>query len=181
MRKFDLVFCQNSWKMLRVLGNECNIRCSSGWCTLYTAAECLVMLLWVCRISKELDWVPKYHTLEPTWSRSSVGRTLDLRTKGRGFESNQGQAHFSACPVWMYTQSDVTKHECNIFYLLEMPVFPWINTLPGVSNKITWRQTSHFRSGIFRRKYKAKWTIPLALWHSLRNVLTYSFISFIYW
>ena len=23
-------------------------------------------------ISKELDWVPKYHTLEPTWLRSSI-------------------------------------------------------------------------------------------------------------
>ena len=28
----------------------------------------------VLLISKELDSVPKYHILEPTWPRSSVGR-----------------------------------------------------------------------------------------------------------
>jgi hypothetical protein len=28
-------------------------------------------------ISKELDWVPNYHPVEPIWPRSSVGRALD--------------------------------------------------------------------------------------------------------
>ncbi len=27
------------------------------------------------------------------------------QTKGRGFDSHRGQADFSTCPVWTYTQS----------------------------------------------------------------------------
>jgi hypothetical protein len=26
---------------------------------------------------------------------------------GRGFDSHRGQANFSACPVWIYTQSNI--------------------------------------------------------------------------
>jgi hypothetical protein len=32
-----------------------------------------------------------------------------LVSKGRGFDSHRGQANFSACPVWMHTQSNITN------------------------------------------------------------------------
>jgi hypothetical protein len=41
--------------------------------------------------------VPKYHTLEQTWPRSSVAwQSIVAMT-----------ANFSACPVWIYTQSNI--------------------------------------------------------------------------
>ena len=49
-------------------------------------------------ISKELDSVPKYHILEPTRPRSSVGRALGWYSKGRRFDSHRGQAYFSSLP-----------------------------------------------------------------------------------
>ena len=58
-------------------------------------------------VSNVLDLVPKYHALEPTWPRSSVSRALDWYPKGRGFDSPQCQANFSACPGWIYTQSNI--------------------------------------------------------------------------
>ena len=30
-----------------------------------------------------------------------------IPNKGRGLDSHRGQANFSACPVWIYTQSNI--------------------------------------------------------------------------
>ena len=40
----------------------------------------------------------KYHILEPTRPRSSVGRALGWYSKGRRFDSHRGQAYFSSLP-----------------------------------------------------------------------------------
>ena len=50
----------------------------------------------------------KYHQLDLV--ALSVGRALDWYPKGRGFDSHRGQANFSACPVWMHTQSNITNN-----------------------------------------------------------------------
>ena len=39
---------------------------------------------------------------------------LDQYPKGHGFDSHRGQADFSACPVWMHTQSNITNIMYNI-------------------------------------------------------------------
>ena len=49
-------------------------------------------------ISKELDSVPKYRILEPSWPRGSVGGALGWCSKGRRSESHRGQAYFSSLP-----------------------------------------------------------------------------------
>ena len=46
-------------------------------------------------VSKVLDLAPKYHTLELTWPRSSVSRSLDWYPRGRVFDSHLGRANFS--------------------------------------------------------------------------------------
>ena len=45
-------------------------------------------------ISKVLDSRSKYHILESTRPRSSVGRALGLHIKGLRFDSHRGQANF---------------------------------------------------------------------------------------
>ena len=47
---------------------------------------------------------------------NSVGRALDEQTKGRGFDSHRGQADFSACLVWIYTQSKISKKRTKLFH-----------------------------------------------------------------
>ena len=49
---------------------------------------------------------------------SSVDRALDYYPKGRVFDSHRGQANFSACPVWIYTQSNIK----NI-------IFTWVHNI----------------------------------------------------
>ena len=45
-----------------------------------------------------------------TWlvAQLTEHRTSDISIpKGRGFDSHHGQTNFSACPVWIYTQSNI--------------------------------------------------------------------------
>ncbi len=43
-----------------------------------------------------------------------IPECLHLQTKGREFDSHRGQADFSACPVWIYTQSNNTNTQKQI-------------------------------------------------------------------
>ena len=68
------------------------------WCNVLRWIWCLWCYSECVSTPEELDSVPKYHILEPTRPRSSVGRALGLYSKGRRFDSRRGQAYFSSLP-----------------------------------------------------------------------------------
>jgi hypothetical protein len=57
-----------------------------------------------------------------------------VNSKGRGFDSHLGQTNFSACPVWMHTQSNITDI---IFTLVHNHSPPQSEFLVKLRN-ITW-------------------------------------------
>jgi hypothetical protein len=92
---------------------------SKIWYILYVLVLCtqvnrmFVMLLWVCIHTGKL----KLTFASPRWE--SNPRPLGSLLKqvvivlfvcvGCRFDSHRGQANFSACPVWMDTQSNITN------------------------------------------------------------------------
>ena len=87
-------------------------------------------------ISKGLDWVPKYHTLEP---RSSVGRTLDWQiTKVAGSIPTMVRQIFQLnCPVWMYTQSKGLFIWRRVTQLTELLALPGQTSTLFIRNRVT--------------------------------------------
>jgi hypothetical protein len=67
------------------------------------------MIVRITLISKELDSVPKYHILEPTWQ--SIGLAVIPKVvDSYRFYSHRGQSYFSSLPgVDIYTQSNITS------------------------------------------------------------------------
>ena len=56
---------------------------------LFTNTVLKIMFIRLQLVSKELELVPKYHTFEPPWPRSSVGRASDWYSNGRRFEPHR--------------------------------------------------------------------------------------------
>ena len=59
-------------------------------------------------ISKELDSVPKYHILEPTRVAQLAEHWASI-PKVVGSIPTVVRHIFQACPVWIYTQSNITS------------------------------------------------------------------------
>ena len=47
-----------------------------------------------------------------SWQSIEFVEHWTSKPKIRGFDSHRGQANFSACPVWIYTQSNITITTC---------------------------------------------------------------------
>ena len=57
----------------------------------------------------ELDSVPKYHLLEPTWPRTQLAEHWASNPKVVGSIPTVAGHIFQARPVWIYTQSNITN------------------------------------------------------------------------
>jgi hypothetical protein len=85
---------------------------NQNWKTSFTSlCMMFLMLLWVCIHTGQAEKFASSRVgiASATFGipvQCSTNWTLDWYPKARGFDSHRGQVNFSACPVWMHTQSN---------------------------------------------------------------------------